>query len=136
MPYVGYTPEGLLPFQRGQRVRVVKGAVVKSTHPDAKRKARVAPCAQWVKVDFVHTGKSLLLWRSYPDTSETTLQMRPHELEALCSQYSTDVDGLKARCVVERRAAHTDWYFPVENPAIQWTSKAGHTCEVDVNEVG
>lgn len=121
--YEGYHPESELPFKRGDRVRVKKGATLTSTHPK-KEGPYPAYRSQVVTVHHLLPGMSY----------------HAHhigERERMHLEVKGFGDKLKALDVL-RESDQEAWCnatLPVKNPTVVWVGTGNYWVEADINDV-
>ncbi len=119
--YEGYCK---VPFDRGQKVRIRKGAMVISTHPQKPDPYPLAR-SQVVTVHHIMPGQTYdNLTITERDIDWLELKGYGEQLEELFRlREERDIDGL------EEFRIHT------LNPRVVWTGSGGYWFEADVNDV-
>lgn len=120
--YEGYCEN--LPFSRGDKIRIRRGAMVLSTHPD-KPDPYPLSRSQVVTVHHTTPGESLSA-SSLTERDKEWLELKGHgdklnELYRLCEE--DDVDAIDSFRI------HT------KNPRVVWRGTGKYWFEADVNDV-
>lgn len=158
-----YGSWGMFKMQSGDRVRVKKGATLRSTHP-SKDGPYKAGKSYTVTVNHTLAGVTILLGWQYPDRVvlggvhwRTLYRYLNGLLPGLsygdfCGGYRQDHAALLERIKTElgdrfyedrkdalgrcpRPYLHADLYLRVVDPKVRWAGSGGYWVEASVNEV-
>ncbi len=120
--YEGYHEE--LPFKRGDRVRVKKGARLISTHPK-KPEPYQAYRSQVVTVHHTMPGQSY--------SHVTITERERHWLEA--KGYSPELEEMDKLYEEERLEEWRAFRIHTQNPRVVWVGTGHYWVEADINDV-
>lgn len=131
MPYLfGYHRSEVLPFKKGDSVRIPRGAMVKTMHPSKPN--RPARRSYKIKVNHVLPGMDVKVGHVYPDGTFHEAVWHG-DLRAIEKAYGTD-DVLSLWPLMKTNK-YGDVSIPIQNPSVRWPGEGGYWCEADMNEV-
>lgn len=132
MSLKGYHDPKTLPIKVGQRVRVPKGASVRSTNPS--KRTYTTSRAQVVLVRSLGCGQSYTVGHAYPDGTRRGSLFHREDANTLREIYGTGDPNELVNHPDATIQDHTV-FLPVQNPAVVWAGSGGYWCEVDIDLV-
>lgn len=157
MKFLGsyYGRKSEIPVTAGMKVRIPKGATLRSMHP-SKNGPYPATRTQIVTVHHLLYGCSVTLGHKWPGRDEVQWSgHREKDLLGYCRKLGIEYDyrqasinaaiaELYSRCVERQsdwpmvgpnKGQGIDMVLHLDNPAVRWPGSGGYWVECDVNEV-
>lgn len=143
-----------LPFKKGDKVRIKRGTLLKSTHPQRDGKF---PSRRTYNVTVHHTmpGMSMVVGHIYKDGTYAWGSVHWRDLYRRCRALGIDYgvygppDTQESKTVLEAimqsphcevresgyRHHAKDIWLHMENPSVVWPGSGGYWTEADINDV-
>jgi len=143
--------KGELPLQKGDRIRVPRGTLIRTTNPSKPREYR-SKVSRTVRVDHTLSGQSIVVAFKHP-TRYIRGSMHWRDFYNICQNRGLDypyqqeppIDELlamfkEAGIELEERDAlggkYQNVWLHLNNPSVRWAGSGGYWCEADINDVG